>query len=435
MINTLRCYLASIVLVTCGGVFAEAGSLNGTAGNYGGLIEPDPVNPPGNSGLVQLQLNETGFMSGVLIWQGQRYPFKGELTQTKPFTKTFVKKLSSLPGEVTLFLSQSAPIRVITGNLTDHTGGVIFTLPLNLTGAPPDPVLVEKLRPGLRISFIDPPNPTTEGEEAAATISELGPSIAEIPGDGFVHVRISKSKKRASRLIGKLPDAEGVFTAGSPLRGTGYTVFSSLYRKFRRQGGQLFGDANVVDVGDQPPDFTSSLRWGKDANPNTAYYPSAINQLITLNAVPYPKLKPGDLVPLLPQSSTLTLTPLGIGTEPIHSINARILFRRGNISIPDGAGGFNRFFKQNIKMNPFHTQVVGDNPYHVKIQVDAFSGRFHGSFIHPRLDAKTRFRGAFQAAVLLTPGQGRGHFRPPSGPGIIPLIEPMESGGVRINVQ
>jgi hypothetical protein len=434
MINTLRRYLALILLVTSGSLFAEAGGLSGLAGNYGGVIEPTPVDPPGNSGLIQLQLNETGFMSGVLIWQGQRYPFKGELTQTKPFTKTFEKKFSSVPGDVTIFLSQSAPIRVITGNLTEHSGGVIFNLPINLTGAPPDPVLVEKLQPGLRISFIDPPNPTTEGEETAALISELGPAIAEIPGDGFVHVRISKSKKRASRLVGKLPDAQGVFTAGSPLRGTGYTVFSSLYRKLRKQGGQLFGDANVIDVGDQPPDFTSTLRWGKDADPSSAYYPSAFNLSVSLDAVPYPKLKSGDLVPLLPSSSALTVAPLGLGTEPIHSINARILFRRGNISIPDGLGGFNRFFKQNIKMNPFHTQVVGDNPHHVKIQVDAFSGRFHGSFIHPVLHVKTRFRGAFQAAVLLTPGQGRGHFRPPTGPRIVPLSEPLESGGVRINV-
>jgi hypothetical protein len=436
MINFLRHSLASLLLVISVGGLAETRTLADAAGNYGGVIEPTPSDPPSNSGLIQLQLNATGFMSGVLIWQGQRYPFKGELTESKPFAKTFQKKLSSVSGEVSISLNLSASSLFIFGNLTDDTGGLIFSLPINLSGAPPDPVLMEKLRPGLRISFIDPPNPTTEGEEPLAAEPELGPTAAEIPGDGFVHVRISKSKKRASRLVGKLPDAQGVFTAGSPLRGTTYTVFSSLYRKLRRQGGQLFGNANVFDVGDQPPDFTSTLRWGKDPDLNSAYYPSAFNLFISLNAVPYPKLRRGSLVPLLPEPSPspIAAAPFGIATEPTRSIDARILFRRGNISLPDGLGGMVRYFRQNIKMSPFSTRVVGENPYHVKIQVDAFSGRFHGSFIHPVLDAKTRFRGAFQAAVLLTPGQGRGHFRPPTGPRIIPLLEPLESGGVRINV-
>jgi hypothetical protein len=85
---------------------------------------------------------------------------------------------------------------------------------------------------------------------------------------------------------------------------------------------------------------------------------------------------------------------------------------------------FDRFFRQNIKITPFHTQVVGDNPYQVKIHVDAFSGRFRGTFKHPILNAKTRFRGAFQAAVLFTPGQGRGHFPATERPRNYPLAEP-----------
>jgi hypothetical protein len=234
-------------------------------------------------------------------------------------------------------------------------------------------------------------------------------------------------------MIGKLPDADGAFTAGSPLRGASYTVFSGLYKKLKKQSGQLFGDANVFDNGNANPDFFSSLRWGKAADPDSNYYPSAIDRIFSLNAAIYPKIKRGQLVPLLPQPSPAP-SPYGVGPEPTRSIDARILFRRGNIKIDDGLGGTERFFKQNIKMTPFHTRVVGENPYRVKIQVDAFSGHFRGSFMHPLINSKTKFRGAFQAAVLLAPGQGRGHFRPPSGPGITPLAEPLESGGVRINL-
>lgn len=412
------------------------GSPDGSAGNYGGVLQPaSPSDPISNSGLIQLQLSNAGAMSGVVIWQGKRYPFKGKLADGSSFQKIFPKKLSSEPVDLSLFLTLSTPSRFIFGTLSENVSGSPETsVPVSLNGAPADPVLIEKLRPGLRISFIEPPDATNEGEDSfpvATGISELGaPAVTEITGDGFVHVRISKSKKRAARMIGRLPDASGVFTAGSPLRGSSYAVFSSLYKKNRRQGGQLFGNAGVSEDGDSA-DLTSSFRWGKDAEPDSKYYPNPFNLSFNLDAVQYPKLKPHALVPLLPQTSTtLALAaPYGAFPEPTRSINARILFRRGNIDV-----GGERFFKQNIKITPFHTRVVGDNPYRVKIQVDAFSGRFRGTFMHPVLNAKTKFRGAFQASILFTPGQGRGHFRPPSGPRIAPLAEPLESGGVRINV-
>jgi hypothetical protein len=436
MINLLRIPLALLILFLAG-LASEATASEEGAGNYGGILQPSLIEPPENSGMIQLQLSKTGVATGVLIWQGQRYPFKGEFNASKPLDLSFNKKLSSIPGELRVFMELFSVSRFVSGIFSENqSGSQIFATSIGLNGALPDPTLVEDLKPGLRISFIEPPDPTTEGEGITMLGPSPGPAIAEIPGDGFVHVRISKSKKRSSRLVGRLPDASGAFSAGSPLRGTNYTVFSSLYKKHRRQGGQLFGDANVFDTGNAV-NYTSNLRWGKAENFDSLYYPGRFDYLLSLDAVPYPKLKRGALVPLLPQPPSpapLPAAPYGVAQEPTHAIDARILFRRGNISVPDGLGGFDRFFRQNIKMTPFHTRVVGDNPYRVKIQVDAFSGRFHGSFMHPVLNARTKFRGAFQAAVLLIPGQGRGNFRPPSGPGIVPLAEPLESGGVRINL-
>jgi hypothetical protein len=441
MTISLRCFLASIVLGILGLTSAKAGSTEAGAGNYGGLLRPSPGGIATNSGLVQLQLTKTGQMSGVLIWQGQRYPFRGPLTEEKPFSLVFKKKFSSIPTDLRMFLQLTLISRVVSGVLSEEqNGSTTLSLSIFLNGAPADPTLVENLRPGLRISFIDPPDPTTEGETTALAGPVLGPGVPEITGDGFVHVRVSKSKKRSTRLVGRLPDAEGAFTAGSPLRGASYAIFGSLYKKRRVQGGQVFGDVGVFNTANGV-DVLSTMRWGKNPNPNTNYYPGGIDYIFSLDALTYPKVKRGALPPLLPESPSpsplapLAAAPYGVGPEPTRSIDARVLFRRGNISVPDGLGGFDRFFKQNIKMTPFHTRLVGPNPFHVKIQVDAFSGRFHGTFIHPVLNAKTKFRGAFQAAVLFTPGQGRGHFRPPSGPGITPLLDPLESGGVRINVQ
>jgi hypothetical protein len=433
MVRILTCLLLSIL----GTGAALAGPSFDFSGNYGGVIEPaSPSDPAANSGLVQVQITKSNFASGVLIWQGQRYPFKGTITGGVPFVRVFQKKLADPPTELEMGLNLSS--QFITGTLGEKVSGTIQTqVSMFLNGAPADPLLVDKLEPGLRISFLDAPDPTNEGENALALendVAELGPAVAEVPGDGFVHVRIARSKKRASRLIGRLPDALGVFTAGSPLRGSAYAVYSSLYKKSRLQGGQLFGEAGVTESGGDSVDLTSNLRWGKDADPDATYYPNSFNYSLMLDALPYPKTRRGALPPLLPRSTMLLAhEPFGIG-EPTRAIDARILFRRGNITIADGLGGFDRFFRQNIKITPFHTRVVGENPHNVKIKMDAFSGRFHGSFMHPVLNAKTKFRGAFQAAVLLTPGQGRGHFRPPTGPGIAPLAEPLESGGVRVNV-
>jgi hypothetical protein len=436
MINSLRNYLAFLLLVTVGLPRIEAGSTENGAGNYGGVIQPaSPSDPPSNCGFIQAQLTSSGNFTGALVWQGQRYPLLGVIRDGQQFLRVMPKKgEASSRVELEVLLGISTDSRVMFGILSERDNGVLITQSsLDLNGALPDPNLIEKLEPGLRISFIDPPDPTTEGE--AAPLPELGPGPAEIPGDGFVFARVGKTKKRASRLVGRLPDAQGAFTAGSPLRGQEYTVFSGLYKKLKKQSGQLFGLTQVADNGNVQPDYTSNLRWGKAPDSKSTYYPSGIDYTFNLDALVYPKTKRGKLVPLLPQPSPgpLPASPFGVGPEPTKSISARILFRRGNISLPDGLGGFEQFFRQEMRISPFHTRMVGDNPHRVKIQVDAFSGRFHGSFRHPEFGTKTRFRGAFQAAILFTPGQGRGHFRPSAGPGIVPLV-PLESGSVRINV-
>jgi hypothetical protein len=190
----------------------------------------------------------------------------------------------------------------------------------------------------------------------------------------------------------------------------------------------LFGQATVQNNGDPTPQFQSQPRWGKRQNFDPQFYSGGIDRGVFLDAVPYPKVKRGDLVPLLPSPN------LTIRFEPTRSISARITFRRGNIRVSNTSGGTDRFFRVNLSIGPFSSKVVGSNPYRVKMKVDAFSGRFHGNFMHPVLNVKTKFEGAFQASLLLVPGIGRGNFRPVVKDPIVSLDEPLESGGVTVSV-
>jgi hypothetical protein len=404
---------------------AQAGSFIGAAGNYGGVIDPGIGGDPGNSGLVQIQLKESGTFSGALIWQSQRYALKGRLEGDGSFSKVFTKKGAESGGQLTLSFTLSAATLSIAGELKDEpTGSSPVVIQFNLTGAPPDSALAIQLQPGTRISFIDPPDPSNEDEtETAATAPLPGPAPAPIPGDGFSVVTLGKTASRAARLVGRLPDYDGAYSAGSPLRGGDYSVFSSLYKKKKAVGGQLFGKATVQNNGDPTPQFQSQLRWGKRQNFDPDFYSGGIDRGVFLDAVPYPKVKRGALVPILPG-----------GSEPTRSINARMTFRRGNIRLSNTTGGTDRFFRVNLAIAPFSSKVAGSNPYQVKIKVDAFSGRFRGTFMHPVLNVKTKFEGAFQSSLLLVPGIGRGNFRPFVKDSTVTLNEPLESGGVTVSV-
>src|SRR5262245_2547559 len=102
---SLRKYLASSLFALMGISSALAGSPENPSGNYGGVLAPaSPSDPPSNSGLVQLQLSHSGLMTGVLIWQGQRYPFKGKLSDGTFFERTFKKRLSSIPTDLAILL-------------------------------------------------------------------------------------------------------------------------------------------------------------------------------------------------------------------------------------------------------------------------------------------------------------------------------------------
>jgi len=144
---------------------------------------------------------------------------------------------------------------------------------------------------------------------------------------------------------------------------------------------------------------------------------------VHLDAIPYPEVKRGALPPIIP-----------VGADPVNVINARLTFRRGNIRIPNNSGGNDLFFGVDVAISRSGTQVIGSNPNRVTMQVNARTGGFRGTFLHPVFKVKTIFQGAFQSAVALAPGVGRGSFRPVLDSSIVAtLSEPLVSGGVTVS--
>jgi hypothetical protein len=168
----IACILASIGVAVGWSAVSQAGSFIGAAGNYGGVIDPGSEGDPANSGLVQIQLKETGSFSGAFIWQNQRYAVKGRLDDSGTFSRTFAKKATETEAQLTFSFTLSTATLSISGELKDEpTGASPIVIQFELTGAPSDSALAIQLQPGTRISFIDPPDPSTEGQLEPATAS------------------------------------------------------------------------------------------------------------------------------------------------------------------------------------------------------------------------------------------------------------------------
>jgi hypothetical protein len=388
------------------------GAVSDAAGNYGGIIEDTNSAFFSASGSATIVLSKSGAVSGALIWQGERYSFKGTFPSAGPL-EISVPKRTAEGITLQLALTLDDANKLIAGTLQELAQGSPGTpLPFELSGASPDPTLSPHLE-GLRVAFIDPPNaaaPTIAAEE------ELVEAAADVPGDGFSLIRVAKVASRAGRFVGRLPDFDGAYSAGSPLRGQKYAIFSRLYRQKKSSrakpkfGGQLSGLATVSANEAEPPSVTSSFRWGKKPNNAALAYQDGFQFSLFVPGVVYPKLRAGELLP--------------IGPEGVRQFNSTIRFRRGNL------GEANDPLQAALKFTFFSTKVVGANPHKVRLRVNPLAATFGGSFIHPDTGEKMKFSGAFQSRFGVIPGEGRGSFRG----SVSKDTDKVESGSVRITV-
>jgi hypothetical protein len=340
-----------------------------SAGNYGGFAQTDD-NDPLSAALVSIDLTVTGSFTGSVVFRSNKTPITGNFAaDTGQFEKIF--RIAGVPG-VDLFVRAQLDTanRVITGTVEQQSNGSSFLTALfTLSGAGPDPVLGAALAGTRRTAFIDPPNAQQNIVAAGATVSQ------EIPGDGFSVVTVGKTKQRAARFVGQLPDA-AKYSSGSRMRGANYTVFSGLYkRKVHGRsltGGQTLGLAEVTGAGGETPELSSRLSWGKGAGVEDNYYNSGFEAALFINqAVLYPKTRNGALPP--------------IGLKPGLEHNATLKMRRGNL-VQD--------FEAKLSISPQAVKVLetsgvpagsGANPYRLKVRMNVFMGDVLRKLRAPRL--------------------------------------------------
>ncbi len=375
---SIHALIAAILFsLTSGEAPAATAIFLGGGGNYGGTIDAPDAGDPNNSGIATVVLLDTGKATAQLVWQSLTYRFKGSFEPGATATEGALAKTLRKKGvdgvELVLTFALHTDTRTIDGTLAERPvgGSPTLTTTFTLSGEVPDPALSAQLAPGIRTSFIDP-------------IS--GGAGAPIPGDGFSVISLGSTAKRSGRFVGRLPDFEAAFSAGSPLRKATYAVRSGIYKRTaaRPPGGQLLGRATVGDSGGSVADMLAELRWHKNQNATTTAYPNAFDNRVFLDAREYP--------------SGQRLAPIGL--QNIRN-NATIRFRDGNvgadISVPFTMNFLGAFFQ-------------APNGNRIKVSMNPRAGRFSGTFTHPGTGERTRFAGALQAAFGVVPGDGRGSF-------------------------
>lgn len=413
--NLLTRPLAALLLLATTGL----AQFPGAGGDYGGLLE-GPTNSPDDSGILTVQLRDSGMATIRLIWQGQVYPIKATFDTDGNLIRKVKKKNVTTDTEMDLVCVLDAGGRNIGGVLNDPTalgGGFI------LSGAVPDPALTTQLEPGLRMSFIDP--------LASPAAPEAGPSPApDVAEDGFAVVTIGKTARRSTRFVGGLPDSTK-FSAGSPLRGAKYALRSGLYSQPRGggSGGQVLGLGDVSSTTMAPAEgrdprgisgtaaqLIAGFRWHKKTGIQTRSYPGGIDQRVDLDTVPYARSS----------DARFMLTGQRLPA------NATLRMQNGNLGTRAENPGPNPI-TVNMNISFLGARIVGPNPHKVKISVNPLTAKFAGSFKHPDTEELMRFKGAFRSFFGVVPGEGRGNFLS-RGSGRSPDPAEARSGSVRISV-
>ena len=369
----------------------------GAAGNYGGLIQTSDANFL-TAGALTIFLEDTGRFTAKLTWEGDKYAVIGRFNST---TATFSRNFTKVgePGAtLALNLLLDAGNRAVTGTLDEQSSGsTTLTANVSLDGTPPDAAAGSAYQGTTSTAFINPPG--------------YGNTPQPILGDGFTIVRVSKSANRTGRFVGRLPDDEP-YSGGSVLRGTNFTLYSALYRRLNRPGGQAFGQVSAADFAS----LSSVILWAKRAGANPKYYNEGFATGFGIAGQAFPGQLPGGIPP--------------IGTQP-GPVSATLTITEGNLV--DGNGD-DIAITAAVRLGAFKVKVFSPNPQQIQVTADAAAATFEGTFIHPVSGRLTAFHGGFKAASGGTAGEGRGSFKGSLAPGDTDPAHFRISGSVRITV-
>jgi hypothetical protein len=350
------------------------------AQDYSGTVLARGATSTG-AGMVEMSVSPSGVFTAAVHWDGVTYRRKSHLDTNGHGALT-------LDGGARVEFSRAEDEGAIHGSI--FHAGTAHAFRLARAAEPGANTAPAK---GKFTSFIEAPPPGMDG--------------VFFDGDGSVAIQVAKpSRVQRGRFAGRMPDGEP-FLAGSKYGEGRFPVFSKLYKRKKKFLGSVTSDYEyeLIPDPDFPDRFFSDVAWQKQAGTSETYYPAAISRDIVTESFKFFR----DPVTKLPFFDP-PAPPAGEGAQ------LEVILSGGDLPAPVTRTMFYRPGKP--------ISVVGNGDLRMKIKIDAFAGKFSGSFHYPAIEmpfprnvTKTKFSGVIQILA----NQGRAVFRGPSHSGKVVL--------------
>ena len=361
-------------------------------GTYNGLVEPVPETTASHerTGLIRVSVTAGGGVTGKLKLGALNFVFNGSVRNTgqvrfapndRPVLELSRAGLSKLSLALTVDVAGGSG--QLTGTISEGVTPFARVVAERAVGAP----LGNPIAPLNKLPAFLPGNFTAVF--AAKTPDEQELPAAVFPqGDGFASFKVRRDG--VVRLTGRLADGT-LFNYANALSGANRLP---LFIRTDARHGSVSGWIQFPTTPPAEHFRTDDLLWFKPSG--AALYPDGWAQGIRVDfaASRFLALSNQAILPYLPKAG-----PSG---------NATLRFTDGNIS-PNG-------LEFAVKIHPNNSaRVLGDQP--VALTLNASTGAFSGTFIHPF----TRELVEFNGAVLQSEALGLGFFVGPTRSGSVTI--------------
>ncbi|MGB8166312.1 MAG: Ig-like domain-containing protein, partial [Chthoniobacteraceae bacterium] len=379
-------------------------------GTFNGLAFAAPATTPANAsaGLLKVTVAKKGVFTGSLTVAGTKFPLRGHFD--KSGVATFgVKDLPSLAlprkGQSTLSLT----LQLDVGSGTDKLSGVIAD------GASAFALIdADRARYTSAKSPVAPlmhPPAALPGRYTVALNCEapLLSSSAYPQGDGVGVITVAANG--TARFAGTLADGTVISSSNAISKNQTWP----LYAPFAHGQGSLSGFVTFRDVALVSDADSSSLQWFKPADDKAKYYPAGWPQGLQ------PALVACKFV--IPAAAAHRSVLPGLG-DIAPGGNAQVTISAGNLPAP---------ITKTVNVDPDNfvavTERAADGLVFLLRIIDQRPGSAHkgepisavgamqGSFVHPMMRARAKFKGV----ILQKQGMGTGFFLGESESGAVTL--------------
>ena len=307
-------------------------------GMYSGLIGAETASHA-SRGLLRLQLNAFGRITGQLVYAGKGYAVLGQFRTSGRATVRIAREGA---GAILLVLDLNGAADGIGGTLIDAATTNTFTVaPVRQAGAS-----LAALAGRYTVAF-------------PADRASADPNVPK--GDGYGVLVVSESG--AAMLSVALADGTAFSRGGWVAEDGSFPFYAALYAR----RGELSGMLNFSDTAQS--DLAGALFWQRPHLPAAARFPLGFDSTIAAAGARYTAPAAGQ--PVLAVSAA---TP-----------NAQLVF---------GAGDFSSEIIQPADVSADNLVAIASPAVDQLVAaIDADKGTFSGRFTHPVTGAKTLFRG------------------------------------------